>query len=559
MKKTFYFFYIILFIFFVFLFIKFSDKFNALVFSKLKEISPSDFKSDKLLFIDGEFEIKSFNALFDKLKTAENSVILLLPQIFNMKIGDYLESINPDEIKNLKDDYNNFVFKIAEMPNLLPVVFVYNEKDIKQPFDLTKFYYFNNKNKSFEKFNYVKIVSKKLWQIVNDVAFYTEYESYPFFVPVIYNYNDGLLINAALEAIKKYYKLPKSQIKLENNNIIIGNIINFSLIDNGKIIAKPVKNKPKIFSINEILSAEKKLLDDKIIIIKSNNNTIHTMLSLGALVESIMEKDFIKYDAIYNYIAAFILCVFLLFLFKDLKFIWGFILFIFVFVLEAITAIALIKIDIYYNYFLFFIINSGMFILIYVYKGFNYVYSFNRRKELMQKYIISAKIDEFIRKNKDIKIMNYWLKTEVIYVVFDENEMSLAENVKNSFEKLKQMIYNNKYNCFIKINRFNEFCIVFLDEIDLKLKLELLFKIRENLDFNFNMIINNSEIYLMEYRGEINLIDKNLKFKLICEMLEKKKYILISNEDIQKYINLIKFQKISSNAGITVFNVAGER
>lgn len=559
MKKFFYFFYIILIISFIFLFLKFYDKFNTAIYSKLKEITPSDFKNDKFLFIDAEFEIKLFNALFEKLKIAENSVILLLPQIFNIKVGDYLENINPDDIKNLKDDYNDFVFKIAEMPNLLPVVFIYNEKDIKQSFDLKKFYYFNSKNKNFEKFNYVKIVSKKLWQIVNDAAFYTEYENYPFLVPMLYNYNNNILINAALEAIRKYYKLPKSQIKLENDNIIIGNIINFPLIENGKMITKPIKNKPRIFSINEILSADKKLFDDKIIIIKSSNNTVYTMLSLGAIIESIMEKDIIKYHAIYNYIAAFILCFILLFLFKDLKFIWGFGLFIFVFILEAVVAQVLIKINIYYNYFLFFIINFGMFAMIYIYRGFEWAYSFNTRKELMQKYIISTKINEFIKKNRDIKIMNYWFKTEIIYLVFDENEIAIAENIKKSFEKLKAMIYNYKCDCFIKINRFNEFCFIFLEEIELKLKLDLLFKIREELDFDFNIIINNSEIYLMEYKGEINLIDKNLKFKLFCEGLEKKKYILISNEDIQKYINLIKFQKISSTAGTTIFNVAGER
>ncbi len=512
--------------------------------------------------IDTEFELKTINAILDNLKTAENSVVLLLPQIFNIKVGDYLENINIDEIKNTKQDYNTFIFKVAEMPNLLPVIFLYTEKNENSPIDLSSYSYFKDIKDKFnlKKFNYIRVKSKKLWYSVNDLAFYEEYEKYPFEVPLLFDYKNKILINAALEAVRRYYKFPRSYIKYENNNLNVGSIINIPCSKNGGLIIKKYNNYSKIYSAKEILNLDKEKLNDKIIIIKSSNNTVQTMISMATLIESIMSKNFIKYNKKIDYFLALIIALILFFIFKEIKILKGLILTLFLIGIEFFIAANLIKKNIYFDYTLFMHMIFFVFFSVYIIEILRNRQIFKTRKNFLVGYVPENRIKTYIDQNIDIKIKNAWLKTSGIYIVFDSFTLSEPEKLKITFEKIKLLIYNITDKYLVKINNFNEIFIVFLEEMDLKKLIDLLFKIRESIDkINYNIFINNTEINFLEYNGDIIFIDKKYEYKLQADNIEKKGYILISGDDIQQYIDLIKFQKITSAGKHVFFNAISKR
>ncbi len=545
-----------------FIYLSFLFKINPKIYFFLNKFFPSEFSSEKILMIESEFELKTFNNLLDKLKTAENSVILLLPQIFNIKVGDYLENINIEEIKKNKDYYNAFIYKIAEMPNLIPVIFLYNEKDKKSTVDLSKYFYFEKSDQKFNltKYNYIKIISKKLWYSISDVAFYEEFDEYPFEISLLYDYNNKILLNAALESIRRYYKIPKTQVKYENKNLIIGNIVSLPMDKDGKMFLKEYKKYKKIYTAEEILNIEKNELNDKIIIIKSSNNTIQTMQSLAVAIDSLLNKKFIKYNKKIEYILAVVLAIILFFTFGEIKFLFGLILNLFFIFVELIIAAYLTKYNIYFDYMLFISVLFSLFFSVYLIKILSNWHIYKSRKNLMIKYAPPEKIKQIINQNIDIKIKNAWLKTRCFYIVFNSNYFSNPEKLKITFEKIKAIIYNNIYNCLIKINSFNEFLVVFLEEMDLKKEIDLLFEIRKSIEeTNYNIIINNTEIYFLEYNNNFFFIDKRYDIKIQADKIEKRGYILIHGDDIQKYINLIKFQKVQTYDKDTFFNAISDR
>jgi len=89
----------------------------------------------------------------------------------------------------------------------------------------------------------------------------------------------------------------------------------------------------------------------------------------------------------------------------------------------------------------------------------------------------------------------------------------------------------------------------------------MLFEIKNSLtEFNFNILLNDTEIYIFEYNRDIIFIDKNYYLKEGMEVMERKKYIIVPEKDIQNYINSTKFQKITDAEGKTIFfNILGTR
>jgi hypothetical protein len=66
-------------------------------------------------------------------------------------------------------------------------------------------------------------------------------------------------------------------------------------------------------------------------------------------------------------------------------------------------------------------------------------------------------------------------------------------------------------------------------------------------------------VYTYLYRNQIVFIDKNIDVRINAENIDKKRYILVPEKDIQKYIDYIKFQKNINAGGILYFNAVGLR
>jgi hypothetical protein len=103
--------------------------------------------------------------------------------------------------------------------------------------------------------------------------------------------------------------------------------------------------------------------------------------------------------------------------------------------------------------------------------------------------------------------------------------------------------------------------IVILDDSpDAKRVIGTALEIREKLsEMKFNVVLNDTEVYIFENKNELGILDKNYSVRRASETVEKKKYIIIPEADVQKYINLIKFQKIAGTGGVVLFNITGFR
>jgi hypothetical protein len=88
----------------------------------------------------------------------------------------------------------------------------------------------------------------------------------------------------------------------------------------------------------------------------------------------------------------------------------------------------------------------------------------------------------------------------------------------------------------------------------------LLFEIREQFQDNkYNIILNSTEVYIYFQNRQLIITDKNINIRINAESIEKKRYIIVPEKDIQKYIDYIRFQKNINIGGILYYNAIGTR
>jgi hypothetical protein len=493
----------------------------------------------------------------------DNSVALLLPQVFNIKIGDYLEDISPEEIKKIQDEYRDFSIKLAESRNIIPVVFLYNGRSPENPVDACAFKYFTPpeiKQKPASR-NTLRVKSERMWKTVQNVAFYEDYSYYPYKMPLLYRYNDCVLVSAAVEGIRKYYSLNRSAVKYDAGSILVGNVVRAPMLDSAEIIVHQMKEDPKTYSLNDALSLPDGALNDKIIIVRSLNNSEHAMVSLGVAVSSLMQGVYVSYPKIVNYAASAILFMLLFAAYRFLKLRYGALIALLAEVSIVVTTYLLLDKNIYINFVLLSTVNLLLFALLYFYRGSTAVIEMTERAGKVRPFMHPQGVRKFIMKNRDLKTKNTWLKATAVYFIFDGAFSEDAGRVKITFEKIRQMLYNKEKEFFIRLQNGRSIEAVFTAEAaQMKKILEALLEIREEFSgINFNIILNDTEVYIYEFERELVVTDRNFELKIACEKLEKKRYIIVPERNIQKYINLAKFQKISEAAGEALFNISGSR
>ncbi|HRU39824.1 MAG TPA: hypothetical protein P5511_08110, partial [Candidatus Goldiibacteriota bacterium] len=179
------------------------------LFNKFQDAVPARQASEKLLFINGDFSIRDYVRLFDRVKPLENSVVLLLPQVFNMKISDYIDDMDSAGFSSLQQDYREFTVKLAETANVIPVAFAYRDKPAEDGADPCGLSYFKAQDirEKPARAGYIRAKSRKMWLASSGTAFFTEFTAAPLNIPVLYNYNGCVLVSAPVEAIRRYYKM----------------------------------------------------------------------------------------------------------------------------------------------------------------------------------------------------------------------------------------------------------------------------------------------------------------------------------------------------------------
>ncbi len=551
---------------FLFFYIKYNEQLEFSTLTQFEKIMQQKIKTDDILFVNDNFSLKDYDDLIDKIKESNNSVAILLPQIFCMKTQNYLDEVNLEYLKKIKEDYKEVILKVIEAQNILPVVYLTNDRQNSFTDGIESFGYFDSRKINLDlnkyDYHYVRANNSKLFMAIQNMGFYKEDNHYPYKMPILFKYRGTVFVNPIIEAIRKYYRFPKTQIKFDRGELKISNIISLPLLNNGEILIHRLIKQPKVYSFKEFLALGKEDTTDKIIIINDRENTMDTMLGLGMAGESILKQTYIRYSPNLNFIIAFISLLIFWLAYRNLGFSFAIILAALIELITGIVVSRLLTDNFYLDFSVISAVNVMAFFIIYFYRISNELLLLKERKAVFSRFMRKDALEHFILKNRDIKIKDTWIRAFAIYLFFDMNFLSSPQNIKKVFEKIEEIIYNKQQDILIKINSSNEISIVsFGESKDLTALIDMLFEIKNSLvEFNFNILLNDSEIYIFEYNRDIIFLDKNYYLKEGMETMERKKYIIVPEKDIQNYINLTKFQKIADAESKNIFfNILGTR
>jgi len=547
----------------VFAYMKYNETLKSFFFIQFQKFIPDKINTKKILYVNDEFSLGDYNNLFAVISKAENSIAVILPQLFNIKIGDYVESLTSEEIKKTQEEYKEFIFKLAETPNIILVGLIdYVKANTGKAADPCVFKYFKKQDikLKLKKFNYIRVNSPKIWLSAPDIGFYQNFEFYPYKIPLLYDFNNCVIINVAVEAIRKYYRLNKKSINYSDNMLKIGTIVNARISKTCDMIIYQNHEKNRIYNLNEFVNLPANEINDKIIIIKSKNISEHTMVSLGMLISSLMQNKYIYYSSATNYIIGFILFTMFLIFYRLLKIYYGIILMALIEFCIIISVFLLLNRNIYLDFVLFSMANLITFFFVYYFRIYNSVIEYNSRAGVLKDYINEYALRHILNNNIDIKIMNTWHQTFVIYFIFSKETAENTNDMKKYFDKIKNMIYNITKEFFIKLINEKDIAVFFADEIEVKKLIQILFEIREQIQENkYNIVLNRTEVYTYLYGKQMIFMDRNMDVRTNAENIDKKRFVLVPEKDIQKYIDYIKFHKNVNVGGILYFNAVGLR
>lgn len=540
-----------------------ADALKSYVFLGLQNFARGGPQLSKVLFISDDFDLRDYNNLIDKLSTAKNSAVLFLPQVFNVKIEAYLDYIDPDTVRIQKEEYEKFVIKIAEADNLIPVALLSQDKDESEKINLTQFSYFDLKKIKVNPplFDRLKIKSKRIWYASKVVGFYRDYSYYPYKVPLLFKNNNGVLVNAVVEAVRKYYKMTKSYVKFDDSRLYMGSIINQPVLKSGEIIIRKPESPPKIYTRDQVLALDPEKLSNKIIVVKSGNISEHTMLSLGVAAESVLNGTYVRYNAWLNYLLAAVIAAVFFFAYRALRFRLGIIILALFELLITGAVVLALNSSYYIDFALLTGANVFVFVAVYYYYLWRTLSDRLERHSVIARYLHPASAKSFIKKNRDIRMRNSWVKSTLLYIDIDPQAAATPEEAKKLFEKVRQLVYNKEKEFIIKALAASSFAVVFADEdIEPKYLLETAFYLREELSgVKLNILVSATEYYIFPFNGELVILDKNSALREAALKLEKTRAVLIPEAAIQKYVGIIKFQKIPARDGVSFFNAAGFR
>lgn len=547
-------------------YLKYGWQIKFFAYSQLEKASRQNIKTSDIIFLNDKLSFTDYADIIEKIRQSDNSIVLLMPQIFYERCESFLDDMSPDDLRAQKEAYKQLTLKLIESQNVIPLVYLANGGQGTQTKDIESFGYFEGKDTGLDlsKYAYDSANAKdaRIFMTMQNLAFYNDGEKYAYKMPLLYMYRNAVLVNPAVEAIRKYYRFPKTQIKIEKGNLRIGSIITVPLTKNGEIMIHRLFDSSGIYGLKQFLALPKDSLSDKIILVNDNKEKTDAMLGLGVAVQSILKQQYIKYSESMNYIIAALCLVIFYLLYRNLTPALGTAVLILTGAAGIIAALQLLANNYYLDVTQVSAANAAAFFTAYFFKVIDESNRMRQRKETFAKYMSKNALSSFIQKNRDVKIKNTWTRAYTAYIMFDPVFAQDPQNIKKVFEKTKEIIYNNFKDALIKIAGSGELDVIFFAEnTELKALLETLFEIKNaNSEYNFNILLNDTEVYTYEVNREIMVTDKNFSMKEEIGNMERKKYLMVPEKDLQGYINSTKFQKITEPGFKSVFfNITGTR
>lgn len=542
----------------------FSGAARPLLYSFYEKFAPAENHSEKVVVVTSGGGLREYTVFLEKTKKISRTVVLFMPHIFDRGIGDFLQGSAAEDIENLRSDYRAFTIVFAESQNLIPVVSVKRLSGlIKGEADLSAYSYFKASAASFDMPVYggVRIKNTRLWMTAPNVGFFPEYQGVPHRVPFLIRNRADVLAAAHVEAVRKFYGLTKSKIDTLNRMLSIGSGIQIPLLQNAEaVIRRPARAAPEI-KFAEFIGAPEARFEDKIIIFRDASQPRVLSESLAAAVSAVLSGRTLGYNEVLNFAAAFILALLLFSAYRNVKPGIGSAVFLLSVAAVAGAGVLLLSKDYFLDITPLIFLNTAVFTGYYFLKISADALEKRRRTKVFASAMHPKAVKNFINAKKDIRLRNAWLNTAAVYFDFENGTFENPAALKKVFDKISVFIYNNVKEFIIELHGNNTIAVVPLqDSLQPAPLFKALFEIRDELkDAAFNIMVNAGKIYIFEFAGSVSFMDSEYQNKQSADRLLKKKNIIVAEKDIQKFINVIKFQKISGADKAVLFNVAGFR
>ncbi len=536
---------------------------SGFFYDTYEKFLPPKKHSEKILIVSAPGGLSDYKTFLKKTASLERSVALFTPHIFDRNIGDFLEGSSGEDIERLRADYREFSILFAESQNVIPVVSLKKGPKSKADTDPSAYSYFKASKTPFkmEEHGGAAVKNTRLWMTAPNMGFFPNYESVPYRVPFFFNSSGEALVAAQVEAVRRYYGLTKSKIDTVNRLLSVGSGIRIALLHDGQaIIRRPAARAPEI-QLKEFADAAAAKYEDKIIIFREAKQGRGQADALAAAVSTVLSGETTGGGEALNFVVSVILALLLLQLYRNIKIVLGSAVFLVSSAAAAAAGYAILMNGYFFDATAFIFMNAASCFGVYYLKLSAEALEKRRRVKLFAGVMHPKSLKNFIASKKDIRLRNVWLNTAAVYFDFESGSLDSPAAVKKAFDKISAIIYNNVKDFIIKLHGSNAVAAVVLqDNFRPKDLFKALFEIREELkDFNFNITVSAGRVYIFEFTGTVNFMDPDCELSARFGVQQKKRHIIVAEKDIQKFINIIKFQKISGAGAAALFNVAGFR
>lgn len=517
--------------------------------------------NEKVIYVNGNFNAESSAAFIKKTGELKNSVTLFMPDIFSKTPGDFMAGEDFNGLENAQKKYQDFSFLLAEAEGFVPVVYNRYGETGAAGEDISQYIYFSGaKYKGSPRlFSAGTIENKRLWLSSRNAGFFSGFKYTPFKIPALYSVKGGIIISAPAEALRKYYKLPRSRIGVEDGKLKIGDITGAALNSTGEMAVPVYAGRPEVISPDKFIAMDAQEADNRIIIVSDSDSDVYSMQAAGAAVSMMLDRGKITFDRVINYIAAALIMLLAAGAYLKFGIGAGFPLFVFIQFASAAAFYWLYISGIYGDYPAVSFGNIMAFVLIYGYKAGSKKREMEKRKSFLRQAMPEGAAERFVKRNSDIKLRNTWLKADVVYFSFGLSHDDPAD-LKKDFQFIQKTLHAAFKDVLTSASGSGELTAIIFGEADRKKVVEILGTVRDEIKSgDFNILINTTEVYVFDRGGELAFLEKDGDIRKKAYILPLKKYMLVAEKEIQQYVNITKFQQIPGYENSKFFNLAGLR
>ncbi|OPZ65079.1 MAG: hypothetical protein BWY84_00528 [Candidatus Aerophobetes bacterium ADurb.Bin490] len=339
----------------------------------------------------------------------------------------------------------------------------------------------------------------------------------------------------------------------------MGDITGAALITGGEMAIPVYAGEPETITLEKFMNMPVQEADSRIIIAADKNTPLNSVSGMGAAVSMMIDRGKITYKRLFNYIAALLVALLAAGAYLRFGAGAGFPFFIFIQLAGAAAVYWLYMSGIYADYPAVTFANVAAFVTIYGFKAGSKKRDVEKRKGLLRQAMPDSAAERFIKKNSDVKMKNSWLKADAVYFVFSTADNDPAA-LKKDFERIQSVISGNFPESMASASGSGEIAFLIFGENDRKKIVETLNSAREKVtSAEFNIIISTTEVLVFERGGELAFLEKDSENRRRAYALPVKKYMLVAEKEIQRYVNITKFQQIPGYEKSGFFNLAGLR